>query len=81
MTEFTTSGRGKPRLHHIALTDADQPLLEKLSAEFRQVLTATGNYGEIAMALNLPQGTVKSRLHRARAALKALQEQQAVAAE
>jgi DNA-directed RNA polymerase specialized sigma24 family protein len=35
-------------------------------------LTTQGNYAEIARSLNLPPGTVRSRMHRARKALAKL---------
>lgn len=48
--------------------------LEMVEAEFRELLVLRDiqgmTYGEIMQITSLPQGTVKSRLHRARKALK-----------
>jgi DNA-directed RNA polymerase specialized sigma24 family protein len=57
---------------NFTLTDADKPLLGKLSAKHREILGCTGSYDEIAAALNLNPGTVRSRLNRARNALERL---------
>ena len=49
-------------------------VLDTLSAEHRQILVLREmqgfSYGEIAESLGVPQGTVESRLHRARAELR-----------
>ena len=49
-------------------------MLARLSEEHRQVLVLREmqglSYGEIAEALGIPQGTVESRLHRARAEMR-----------
>ena len=51
-------------------------VIEKLPKEHRQVILMREvqglSYDEIAKALGVPQGTVESRLHRARAGLKRL---------
>ena len=48
--------------------------LEKIPAEFRQVVILREfeqmSYAEMAELLSVPQGTIESRLHRARAALR-----------
>jgi RNA polymerase sigma-70 factor (ECF subfamily) len=48
--------------------------LQQLSDEARQILVLCDmqgfSYAEVATILNLPEGTVKSRLHRARNAFK-----------
>lgn len=54
------------------LSADDRPLLEHLSKIHREVLLAEGSYTEIAAALNIPTGTVRSRLNRARKALAGL---------
>ena len=51
----------------------DPGLIEKLSQHHRDILLATGTYKEIAASLGIPLGTVRSRLNRARAALKQMQ--------
>ena len=49
-------------------------MLQTLSVEHREVLVLREmqglSYGEIAVALGIPQGTVESRLHRARADMR-----------
>lgn len=55
------------------LYTADAPYLAKLTAPARAMLEAATNdgmsYARIAYAIGLPIGTVKSRIHRARAAV------------
>lgn len=51
----------------------DPGLIEKLSQHHREILQAPGSYKEIAASLGIPLGTVRSRLNRARAALKQMQ--------
>lgn len=63
------------KLKNFAITDADAPLLPMLSPAHRAVLSATGSYAEIATALTIAEGTVKSRIHRAKLALIALRPQ------
>ena len=50
----------------------DTPLIEKLSRDHQAILKASGTYKEIATALHINVGTVRSRLNRARTALEAL---------
>jgi RNA polymerase sigma-70 factor (ECF subfamily) len=49
-------------------------MLQKLNAEHREILVLREmqglSYGEIAEVLDIPRGTVESRLHRARAELR-----------
>ncbi len=55
------------------ITDADAPLIAKLSPEHQQMLARNkSSTATIAAELDLPEGTVKSRMHRARNALEAL---------
>jgi DNA-directed RNA polymerase specialized sigma24 family protein len=54
------------------LRSEDKALLELLPERQRELLTAEGSYLEIASRFGLPIGTVRSRLHRARAALEKL---------
>jgi hypothetical protein len=67
-------GRSKREMkyHRFAIEPGDTELLDQLKAEHREVLFSRGTYQERAQALNIPVGTVRSRLHRARAALEAL---------
>ena len=60
------------------LQPGDAELLEQLSEPHRAILLFHGSYQECSEALNIPLGTVRSRLHRARAALEALREGRAV---
>jgi DNA-directed RNA polymerase specialized sigma24 family protein len=54
--------------------DTDELLLATLEPNEQAVLRASGSYVDRAKALNLPIGTLRSRLHRARAKLVALRE-------
>lgn len=65
-----TQRKGPPRKFQIAETDA--PLIESLKPEHQAVLRAQGSYVDMAECLNIPIGTVKSRYHRAVAAIKAM---------
>ncbi len=60
------------------LEPRDAELLDQLSEQYRAVLLFNGSYQECSAALNIPIGTVRSRLHRARAALEALRNGQPV---
>ena len=60
------------------LEPRDTALLEQLSEPYRAVLLFQGSYQDCATALNIPIGTVRSRLHRARTALEALRNGQPV---
>jgi hypothetical protein len=53
----------------IDLKLSDDPLVDYLSPMHQQILRAHGTYKEIAAVLNIPVGTVRSRLSRARSAL------------
>ena len=64
--------RRKAKYLNFAFLSGDSELLSSLSEEQRAVLTASGPYKERAEKLGLPIGTVRSRLHRARAALERL---------
>ncbi len=61
-------GRSKREMkyHRCAIEPGDTELLDQLKAEHREVLFSRGTYQERAQALNIPVGTVRSRLHRAR---------------
>ena len=54
------------------LHDSDVQLLSHLTEEHRALLLATGSYRELAEQFAIPIGTVRSRLHRARARLETL---------
>lgn len=54
------------------LTESDEFLLGQLPPPFADILRQEGSMEEIAQRLNVAPGTVKSRTHRARAALDKL---------
>ena len=60
----------------VGLEPGDERLLDHLSPDQRAILRAKGSYQEIAAALQIPVGTVRSRLSRARAALMKLRADQ-----
>jgi DNA-directed RNA polymerase specialized sigma24 family protein len=70
----TSAGR-VARLKGIELKPSDDPLLEYLTPTQLEILRAHGSYDEIAATLNIPIGTVRSRLSRARAALVQLRKE------
>ena len=55
-------------------SEKDSALIQQLAPVFQEILNMKGSYVEISHALNIPIGTVRSRFHRARAALTALRE-------
>jgi hypothetical protein len=71
------STRRQQKFSDFKLQPGDSALLPSLSAEQRTVLECEGQYKDRAQQLGLPIGTVRSRLHRARAALLRLREEQA----
>jgi len=75
--DATLSSSRQRRQRFFPLTEQDEPLLAQLSPRYVEILRQEGQMADIAARLNLPIGTVKSRLHRARAALGTLRRQQA----
>ncbi len=68
------------QFRNVTITHEDAQLLPELSAEHREILVALPrSYAELATHLKVPVGTVRSRLHRARAALVKLREQRLAA--
>lgn len=54
------------------LTEADEFLLGQLPQPYAEILRQEGSMEDIARRMNIAPGTVKSRTHRARAALDRL---------
>ena len=67
----TPAARGR-RAGGFFLYAEDEPLLSQLTPAYAEILRQHGDMKAIATRLNLPIGTVKSRLHRARARLEKL---------
>ena len=67
--------RGAP-FRGFVIFEADQPLMATMRVVDQAVLLAKASYLEIAERLGVPPGTVRSRLHRARAALLELRQKQ-----
>ena len=61
----------------VKIEESDQDLLGKLKPRYTAILMAARgqSYEKIALAKNMAVGTVRSRLHRARAALVKLREE------
>lgn len=57
------------RLDNFKIEESDAPLIEKLQKHHRDVLNHGGSYEQMAADLGIPEGTARSRLHRARKAL------------
>jgi RNA polymerase sigma-70 factor (ECF subfamily) len=75
--EFTSNDPGLSVASAATATDSKidiNLMLQKLNAEHREILVLREiqglSYEEIAQALEIPRGTVESRLHRARAELR-----------
>jgi len=69
---------GRPRAAQFKgmhVLESDEPLLATLEPKEQAVLRTCGSYEERARELNVPLGTLRSRLHRARARLAALRSQ------
>jgi hypothetical protein len=64
--------RGPQPFRGFRILPSDDVLIAKLKPEYRAVLRATGTYAELAQQFKVSDGTLRNRLHRARAALVAL---------
>jgi DNA-directed RNA polymerase specialized sigma24 family protein len=76
-TEFQELPRPAPKARNqrflrFGFLAGDEALFSNLSPAHSAVLLSRGSYEERAAALDIPIGTLRSRLHRARAALEAL---------
>jgi DNA-directed RNA polymerase specialized sigma24 family protein len=60
------------RFLNFRLQAKDHALLEQLSKDQREMLLSEGSYKDKAARFGVALGTVRSRMHRARAALEAL---------
>lgn len=67
----------KPRLteENFRISEADKPLLAKMTEKHRSVLLIDGNFRERSEKLNIPVGTLKSRTNRARKRLMKLRQE------
>ena len=68
------SSKRKQKFVDFALQPGDDALLPSLPEAQRLLLQTDGSYQDRAERLAIPIGTVRSRLHRARAALERLRE-------
>ena len=71
--------RRKQKYFRFKFLAGDDALLPKLSEEHRAALRSEGSYKDRAAALGVAIGTVRSRLHRARARLEELRQERAPA--
>jgi hypothetical protein len=70
--------RPRPQaLGNFQLRESDECLIAQMTLEHQAILRSEGAYAATAQKLRIPLGTVRSRLHRARAALTLLREQAA----
>jgi DNA-directed RNA polymerase specialized sigma24 family protein len=69
------SRQGASQFKGMYVLETDEPLLATLQPREQAVLRTTGSYEDRATQLGVPVGTVRSRLHRARAMLVALRSQ------
>jgi hypothetical protein len=56
------------------LRESDEELLDQLTPHHQALLRCHGSYGDLAERFGIPIGTLRSRLHRARAALSQLRQ-------
>jgi DNA-directed RNA polymerase specialized sigma24 family protein len=69
------SRQGASQFKGVHVLETDESLFATLWPKEQAVLQTSGSYEERAKGLNVPVGTVKSRVHRARAKLVALRNQ------
>jgi len=68
--------RVAPSFRGFVIFESDEPLFAALQPDHQNVLRLTGSYAEMEQRLQVPPGTLRSRLHRARAALVTLRQKQ-----
>jgi DNA-directed RNA polymerase specialized sigma24 family protein len=73
-SEVPNGGR-KVRLKGMHILETDEALVAQLSPADQAVLRSTGSYKDRQKQLQVPIGTLRSRLHRARVKLLALRRQ------
>jgi hypothetical protein len=56
------------------LRESDDPLIAQMKPGYQAILRSNDGYTAMAQNFNIPIGTVRSRLHRARAALVLLRQ-------
>jgi len=61
--------KGQHKYADVNLLPSDAPLIQLMRPEHAAVMRLPGSLGDKARALGVPIGTVRSRLHRARAHL------------
>jgi hypothetical protein len=71
LVDLATRTTAKRRYHFLRfkLQPGDEAFISHLPEEQRALLLAEGTYADKAARFNIPLGTVRSRLHRARAAV------------
>lgn len=57
---------GTPAFLGFVMYPSDKGLIELMPPTYQEALRATGSYADRAAKLNMPQGTIRSRLNRAR---------------
>lgn len=68
--------RVAPPFRGFVIFESDEPLFAALQPDHQKILHLSGSYAQMAEQLQVPPGTLRSRLHRARAALVALRQKQ-----
>ena len=66
---INTSSKRRYKFLRFKLEPGDGEFIDRLPEEQRVLLLANGSYADKATHFNIPVGTVRSRLHRARAAV------------
>ena len=75
--EYLSPKKRPQKYTGFALQPGDEELFHQLSPQQQEILRSKGTYNDLAAAFGVAVGTIRSRLHRARAALSALRERSA----